>query len=77
MMSTIERVKKVMVGLFDLNAETITESTAFVDDVGLDSLDTIELIMSLEEEFGIVITDDAAEDIVTVGDAVKHIDEAQ
>ncbi len=52
------------------------EGASFIEDLGADSLDTVELVMAFEEEFGIEIPDDAAESIVTVGDAVKYIDKA-
>ena len=53
----------------------ITDESSFVDDLGADSLDTVELVMALEEEFGIEIPDEDAEKITTVGDAVKYIEE--
>ena len=55
----------------------IVEGASFIEDLGADSLDTVELVMAFEEEFGIEIPDDAAESIVTVGDAVKYIDKTQ
>ena len=55
---------------------TGTEQASFIDDLGADSLDTVELVMAFEEEFGVEIPDDAAETILTVGDAVKYIDKA-
>ena len=54
---------------------SISDSSSFIDDLGADSLDTVELVMAFEEEFGIEIPDDAAETIQTVGDAVKFIEE--
>ena len=54
----------------------VTDTASFIEDLGADSLDTVELVMAFEEEFGIEIPDDAAESIVTVGDAVKYIDKA-
>ncbi|HKD21047.1 MAG TPA: acyl carrier protein, partial [Rhizomicrobium sp.] len=59
------------------DADKVIESASFIEDLGADSLDTVELVMAFEEEFGIEIPDDAAESIVTVGDAVKYIDKAQ
>jgi len=53
-----------------------SRTASFIEDLGADSLDTVELVMAFEEEFGIEIPDDAAESIVTVGDAVKYIDKA-
>ena len=61
----------------NLDLEKVTENASFIEDLGADSLDTVELVMAFEEEFGIEIPDDAAESIVTVGDAVKFIDKAQ
>jgi acyl carrier protein len=55
--------------------DKVTEAASFIDDLGADSLDTVELVMAFEEEFGVEIPDDAAESIVTVGDAVKFIKE--
>ena len=75
-MSTIEeRVKKIVVEQLGVKEDEVTNSASFVDDLGADSLDTVELVMAFEEEFDIEIPDDAAERIQTVGDAVKFIDE--
>ena len=74
-MATFDRVKKVVVDQLDVNEEEVTETASFVEDLGADSLDTVELIMAFEEEFDIEIPDDAAEHIQTVGDAVKFIQE--
>ena len=71
-----ERVKKIVVEHLGVDEAKVTEEASFVDDLGADSLDTVELVMAFEEEFGIEIPDDAAESIVTVGDAVKYIDKA-
>ena len=68
-----ERVKKIVVEHLDVDADKVTEKPSFIDDLGADSLDTVELVMAFEEEFGIEIPDDAAEKIQTVGDAVKFI----
>ena len=76
MSDTAERVKKIVVEHLDVDADKVTENASFIDDLGADSLDTVELVMAFEEEFGIEIPDDAAESIVTVGDAVKFIDKA-
>jgi acyl carrier protein len=59
-----------------VDADKVTDTASFIEDLGADSLDTVELVMAFEEEFGIEIPDDAAESIVTVGDAVKYIDKA-
>jgi acyl carrier protein len=70
-----DRVKKIVVEHLSVEEEKVTESASFIDDLGADSLDTVELVMAFEEEFGIEIPDDAAETIQTVGDAVKFIGE--
>ncbi|MGQ0742258.1 MAG: acyl carrier protein [Alphaproteobacteria bacterium] len=72
-----ERVKKIVVEHLNVDAEKVSENASFIEDLGADSLDTVELVMAFEEEFGIEIPDDAAESIVTVGDAVKFIEKAQ
>ena len=75
-MSDIEdRVKKIVVEHLDAPAEKVELKASFIDDLGADSLDTVELVMAFEEEFGVEIPDDAAETIQTVGDAVKFIQE--
>ena len=76
MSDTAERVKKIVVEHLNVDADKVTENASFIEDLGADSLDTVELVMAFEEEFGIEIPDDAAESIVTVGDAVKYIDKA-
>jgi acyl carrier protein len=70
------RVKKIVVEHLGVEEEKVTENASFIDDLGADSLDTVELVMAFEEEFGIEIPDDAAETIQTFGDAVKFISEA-
>ena len=70
-----ERVKKIVVDHLGVEADKVSEKASFIDDLGADSLDTVELVMAFEEEFGIEIPDDAAESIQTVGDAVKFISE--
>jgi acyl carrier protein len=77
MSDTAERVKKIVVEHLNVDADKVTDSASFIEDLGADSLDTVELVMAFEEEFGIEIPDDAAESIVTVGDAVKFIDKSQ
>ena len=77
MSDTAERVKKIVVEHLGVEGDKVTEEASFIDDLGADSLDTVELVMAFEEEFGIEIPDDAAESIVTVGDAVKYIDKQQ
>ena len=68
-----ERVKKIVVEHLSVDEDKISESASFIDDLGADSLDTVELVMAFEEEFGVEIPDDAAESIQTFGDAVKYI----
>jgi acyl carrier protein len=70
-------VKKIVVEHLNVDAEKVSDGASFIEDLGADSLDTVELVMAFEEEFGIEIPDDAAESIVTVGDAIKFIDKAQ
>ena len=77
MSDTAERVKKIVVEHLNVDAEKVTDNASFIEDLGADSLDTVELVMAFEEEFGIEIPDDAAESIVTVGDAVKFIEKSQ
>lgn len=73
MSETADRVKKIVVEHLGVEAEKVTEDASFIDDLGADSLDNVELVMAFEEEFGIEIPDDAAETIQTVGDAVTFI----
>ena len=74
--STFERVKKIVVEQLGVEADEVQMSSTFVDDLGADSLDIVELIMAFEEEFNIEIPDEKAEKIKTVEDVVKYIDEA-
>jgi acyl carrier protein len=69
-----ERVKKIVVEHLGVEPEKVTDGASFIDDLGADSLDTVELVMAFEEEFGCEIPDDAAETILTVGDAVKFLE---
>jgi acyl carrier protein len=73
---TAERVKKIVIEHRGVDADKVTEQASCIEDLGADSLDTVELVMAFEEEFGVEIPDDAAETILTVGDAVKYIDKA-
>ena len=75
MSDVLERVKKIVVEHLDVEAEKVGDTASFIDDLGADSLDNVELVMAFEEEFDIEIPDDAAEHIQTVGDAVKFISE--
>jgi acyl carrier protein len=70
-----DRVKKIVVEHLGVEEEKVTESASFIDDLGADSLDTVELVMAFEEEFGVEIPDDAAEKILTVKDAIDFIKE--
>ena len=72
--STEEKVKSIIVEQLGVNESEVTGSASFVDDLGADSLDTIELVMAFEEAFGIEIPDEAAEKIKTVQDAVDYVD---
>ena len=71
-----DRVKKIVIEHLSVDEDKVKDSASFIDDLGADSLDTVELVMGFEEEFGIEIPDDAAETIQTFGDAVKFITEA-
>ncbi len=70
-----EKVKKIIVDRLGVDDSEVTLEASFVDDLGADSLDTLELVMALEEEFGIEIPDEDAEKIATVGDAIHYIQE--
>lgn len=71
-----DKVKEVIVDQLNVEEDDVTEDAAFVDDLGADSLDIVELVMALEEQFGISIPDEQAEKIKTVGDAVSFIVES-
>lgn len=68
------RVKKIVIDHLGVDETKVTDNASFVDDLGADSLDTVELVMAFEEEFGCEIPDDAAEKIVTVKDAVDYVE---
>ena len=74
MSDVIERVKKIVVERLEVDAEKVNEKASFIDDLGADSLDLVELVMAFEEEFGLEIPDDAAEKILTVKDAIAFIE---
>jgi len=74
-MSTFDKVKEVIIDKLGIEDSKIESGSSFVDDLGADSLDTVELIMQLEEEFGIEIPDEDAEKITTVQAAVDYIDQ--
>ncbi len=69
-----DKVKEIVVEQLGVNEADVVDSASFVDDLGADSLDTVELVMAFEEEFGIEIPDEDAEGIQTVGDAVKYVE---
>ncbi|MBA7566792.1 acyl carrier protein [Candidatus Atribacteria bacterium 1244-E10-H5-B2] len=73
-MESMDRIKKIIVKQSGIDKSKITENSSFLDDLGLDSLDIIELIMAFEEEFNIEIPDKEAEKIKTVGDVIKYLD---
>jgi acyl carrier protein len=75
--SVQERVIDIVAEQLGVDKEKVTPETSFVNDLGADSLDTVELVMELEEEFDITIPDDAAEKIQTVGQAVQYIENSQ
>lgn len=74
-MAVEEKVKSIIAEQLGVKPEEVTPTASFIDDLGADSLDTVELVMAFEEEFGIEIPDEDAEKITTVGDAVKYIEE--
>ena len=76
-MSTFDKVKDVIIDKLGVEEDTIKSEAHFVNDLGADSLDTVELIMEFEEEFGIEIPDEDAENITTVGTAVDYIDKVK
>ncbi|MFH1381211.1 MAG: acyl carrier protein [Candidatus Omnitrophota bacterium] len=75
MSASAEKIKAVIAEQLGVKAEEVTDNAKFVDDLGADSLDTVELVMALEEEYGVEIPDEDAEKLTTVGDAIKYIDE--
>ncbi len=74
-MAVTEKVKSIISEQLGVKQEEVTPEASFIDDLGADSLDTVELVMALEEEFGVEIPDEDAEKITTVGDAVRYIEE--
>jgi acyl carrier protein len=76
MSDVAERVKKIVVEHLGVEADKVVDTANFIDDLGADSLDTVELVMAFEEEFGVEIPDDQAETIVNVGDAIKYLEKA-
>ena len=76
-MAVLDEVKEVVAEQLGVSKDEIKEDSKFVEDLGADSLDVVELVMALEEKFDIEIPDEAAESIATVADAVKYIEEAK
>jgi acyl carrier protein len=74
MSDVAERVKKIVLEHLSVDESKIVDNASFVDDLGADSLDTVELVMAFEEEFGCEIPDDAAEKILTIKDAISYIE---
>lgn len=75
---TIEqRIKDIITEQLGVTAEQVTPEAKFIEDLGADSLDTVELVMALEEEFGLEIPDDEAEKLQSVGDVIKHVEDSQ
>ncbi|MBI4023479.1 MAG: acyl carrier protein [Verrucomicrobia bacterium] len=72
-----EKVKDIIVEQLGVNAEQVTPNARFIEDLGADSLDTVELVMAFEEEFGAEIPDEQAEKLLTVGDVINYIKEKQ
>jgi acyl carrier protein len=72
-----ERVKKIIVEQLGVNADQVTPEAKFIEDLGADSLDTVELVMALEEEFGQEIPDEEAEKLQSVGDVIRYVEERQ
>ena len=75
MSDTADRVKKIVIEHLGVDEGKVQENASFVDDLGADSLDTVELVMAFEEEFGCEIPDEAAEKILTIKDAIGYIDQ--
>lgn len=73
--SVQDRVKEIIVEQLGVNADQVTSEAKFIEDLGADSLDTVELVMAFEEEFGAEIPDEDAEKLQTVGDVIKYIEE--
>lgn len=72
-----EKVKNIIVEQLGVTAEQVTPTASFIEDLGADSLDTVELVMAFEEEFGVEVPDEDAEKLQTVGDVTKYIEEKQ
>jgi acyl carrier protein len=72
-----EKVKNIIVEQLGVTADQVTLQASFIEDLGADSLDTVELVMAFEEEFGVEVPDEDAEKLLTVGDVVKYIEDRQ
>ncbi len=70
-----EKVKDIIIEQLGVNAEQVTPAASFIEDLGADSLDTVELVMAFEEEFGVEVPDEDAEKLQSVGDVIKYIEE--
>ena len=73
MSDTLERVRKIVIDHLDADPDKVTEKASFIDDLGADSLDNVELVMAFEEEFDIEIPDEDAEKLTTVGEAMNYV----
>lgn len=74
-MDTFERIRELLAEQLDIEAETITPESSILDDFGADSLDVVDMVMSLEDEFGVEVPDEAVEGLKTVGDVVRYVEE--
>ena len=72
-----QRIKDIIIEQLGVTADQVTPEAKFIEDLGADSLDTVELVMALEEEFGLEIPDDEAEKLQSVGDVIKHVEDSQ
>ena len=75
--TTEQRIKEIIVEQLSVNVDQVTPEAKFIEDLGADSLDTVELVMALEEEFGHEIPDEEAEKLQSVGDVIKYIEDSQ
>ncbi len=73
-MANAEKVKEIIVEQLGVDASEVTEEAKFIEDLGADSLDTVELVMALEEEFNVEIPDEEAEKLTTVGEAINYVE---
>ena len=75
--NTVQKIKDIIVEQLSVNAEQVTPEAKFIEDLGADSLDIVELVMAFEEEFGVEVPDSDAEKLLSVGDVVKYIEDKQ